>query len=191
MMSSRMDAKTVYFVFVHPHRTRSRVNATVLETIRGLSGVTVCDLYETYPDFNIDVEREKNELLKHSVIFLQHPFYWYNMPPLLKLWFDEVFEIGFAYGPNGTALKGKTLQLSISAGGPDSAYDPKGYNRYKITDFLTPYDQTAHLCGMHWAEPLILYRSIRANTAEIEAHAEKVRDRVLSYTNPLYRGPQP
>ena len=181
--------KSVYFVFAHPHRNRSRVNATVLETVSNLNGVTVCDLYERYPSFALDIDHEKRELLRHEVIFFQHPLYWYSLPPLLKLWFDEVFELGFAYGPGGTHLAGKDFQVSVSAGGPESAYGPNGYNQYSIDEFFVPYRQIATLCTMKWSPPIVLYQSNKAKLEAIEAHAERVRDRVLRFTNPLYAGP--
>ena len=37
------------------------------------------------------------------VVWLQ-PIHWYSMPPLLKLWLDEVLAFGWAYGPGGDAL---------------------------------------------------------------------------------------
>ena len=40
-----------------------------------------------------------------------HPVHWYSMPPLLKLWLDEVFAFGWAYGPGGRALRGGVLVL--------------------------------------------------------------------------------
>lgn len=177
---------SVYFVFAHPHRNRSRANATILERVKDLTRVTVNDLYESYPDFNIDIEREKNAILSHDVIFLQHPLYWYSLPPLLKLWFDDVFELGLAYGPGGDAFKGKTLQSSITAGGPPEAYKDGGFNRFEVSQFLRPVEQTAHLCGMKWPEPLILFSTDRTSRNGIEAHAETVRDLVLSYSNPEY-----
>lgn len=177
---------SVYFVFAHPHRNQSRAGATILKRVADLPHVTVCDLYETYPDFHIQVEEEKRKMLAHEVIVLQHPFYWYSMPPLLKLWLDEVFELGFAYGPGGTAFRGKTLQLSITAGGPDSAYQPTGYNRFTMDEYLKPYDQTAHLCGMRWPRPLVLHGANSISRDDLEAHAERVRDLVLQYSNPHY-----
>lgn len=181
--------KKVYFLFAHPYRNRSRVNATILERVSGLSHVSVCDLYEQYPDFSIHIDREKDQLEQHDVIFIQHPFLWFSMPPLLKLWMDEVLEIGFAYGPQGNSLRGKTLQLSLSVSGTKEAYQSTGQNQFELHEFLTPYIQTARMCGLNWVEPLVLFDSTRTNLERIEAHAEHVRDRVLSYTNPLYKEP--
>lgn len=178
---------SVYFVFAHPFRNRSRVNATVLDRVAGLPDVTVHDLYESYPDFHIRAEREKARVLEHDVIFLQHPFLWYSMPPLLKLWFDEVFELGLAYGEGGTAFRNKILQLSVTAGGPKEAYCRSGTGQPSITEYTKPYEETAAVCGMGWARPLVFFGSEKTTQSLVEAHAERVRDLVLSYSNPEYR----
>ena len=75
----------------------------------------------------------------------QHPIHWYGMPPLMKLWLDEVLAFGWAYGPGGTALRGKDLWLVASTGGAEESYRPDSYNRYFFDAFLPPYEQTAAL----------------------------------------------
>ncbi len=178
---------SVYFVFAHPFRSRSRVNRAVLERVRGLTNVSVNDLYESYPDFHINSEIEKRSVLESDVIFLQHPFLWYSMPPLLKLWFDEVFELGLAYGEGGIAFRNKVLQLSVTAGGPKEAYSRNGRDVASITEYTKPYEETAAVCGMGWARPLVYFGNEGSSNDVVEAHAEKVRDLVLSYSNPEYR----
>lgn len=178
---------SVYFLFAHPFRNRSRVNATVLERVSNLPNVTVTDLYETYPDYHLNVEREKQMVLEHDVVFLQHPFLWYSMPPLLKLWFDEVFELGLAYGPGGTAFRNKILQLSVTAGGPKEAYCRSGKGVSSISEYTKPYEETAAVCGMGWARPLVFFGTEQTTQGLVEAHAERVRDLVLSYSNPEYK----
>jgi glutathione-regulated potassium-efflux system ancillary protein KefG len=54
-------------------------------------------------------------------------------------------------------LKGKTLHLVLTTGGPESVYRAGGYNLFGVRDLLRPLEVTAHLCGMPLAEPLVLY----------------------------------
>jgi putative NADPH-quinone reductase len=70
---------------------------------------------------------------------------------------DDVFEFGWAYGPGGTKLKGKTLQPVLTTGGAENAYRPGGYNLYPVRELLRPLEVTANLMGMTLAEPLVLY----------------------------------
>lgn len=141
----------------HPTLDRSKAHARLLEAIRGIPGVEICHLERRYPDRRLDVAAEKAAASRAERIVFQFPFYWYSTPPMLKQWQDEVLEFGWAYGPGGTHLRGKTLQLVLSTGGPHATYHADGYNRYEIKDLLRPLEVTAGLTGMKFAEPMILW----------------------------------
>jgi glutathione-regulated potassium-efflux system ancillary protein KefG len=55
---------------------KSRVHARLIDTVQELAEVTFHDLYEAYPEFDIDVAREQRLLDAHSTIVLQHPVFW-------------------------------------------------------------------------------------------------------------------
>jgi glutathione-regulated potassium-efflux system ancillary protein KefF len=179
-------SRRVYALLAHPTRQRSRANALVRARIADLPQVTLVDLYDRYPGFHIDVQAEQQRLREHDILLLQHPIYWYGMPPLAKLWMDEVLEMGFAYGEGERALQGKIFQLSVTTGGDAQAYSAEGMHGFPFESFLPPYQATAKLCRMQYAPPLVLHRAVRASQDELEAHAESVRDRIIELTNPLY-----
>ena len=166
-----MPAARVLVLFAHPAFERSRVHRRLAGAARALAGVHFHDLYESYPDFDIDVRREQQLLLAHDVIVLEHPFYWYSTPPLVKQWFDLVLQHGWAYGANGTALRGKRLLCAISAGGREAAYCSEGSNRFSVRQLLAPVELTARLCGMVFLEPFVVYGTHVLGAAEIEAAA--------------------
>ena len=145
----------VLILFAHPAYEKSRVHRYLTAAVRDLPGVTLHDLYEAYPDQEIDIRREQELLGAHDAIVFQHPFYWYSVPPLLKQWMDVVLEHGWAYGSTGTALRGKILQVAMTAGGRDMAYGPEGFNRFTFRQFLVPIEATARLCGMEFREPWV------------------------------------
>ena len=91
-------------LFANPALEKSRVNKVLIEGVRKLKNVTFNDLYEEYPDFQIDLKREQQLLLEHDRIIWHHPLYWYSVPALMKEWFDIVLEYGWAYGAGGNAL---------------------------------------------------------------------------------------
>ena len=82
-MSNAQRDSRVLLVMAHPALERSRANSLLWTASEGLEGITRHDLYETFPDFVIDVPGEKRKLKEHDVIALQFPFYWYAMPALL------------------------------------------------------------------------------------------------------------
>jgi len=157
-------SRRVLVLFAHPALERSRVNRRLLEAIRGLSGITIHDLYEEYPAFGLDVAREQKLLVEHDVIVFQHPFYWYSCPAILKEWQDLVLEHGWAYGKGGTALVGKVTLNAITTGGPAAVYRHEGANRFTVRELLAPWDQTAYLCGMRFLAPFVVHASLRIAT---------------------------
>jgi len=105
----------VLVLFAHPAVHHSRVQRALVTAARTVADITIHDLYDAYPDFDIDVAREQALLVSHDVIVWQHPFYWYSTPPLVKQWEDLVLEHGWAYGRDGNALQGKLWRLCARA----------------------------------------------------------------------------
>ncbi|MCA2962254.1 MAG: NAD(P)H-dependent oxidoreductase [Silvanigrellales bacterium] len=171
--------RSALVLFAHPNVRASRVGRALRDAVKPLPGVTFRDLYAEYPDFLIDVQKEQELLEAHHLIIFQHPFYWYSCPPLLKQWLDDVLVHGWAYGDNGTRLAGKVLWSVVSTGGPREAYGPQGYNRFSMRTLLSPFDQTAHLCGMHFAEPLVLHGAGRMDDLTLAVEVDPYRTRLL------------
>ena len=183
---SRAD---VLVIVAHPQLEQSRANrrlmqaaAAVTETADGVAPrVSVRDLYALYPDYLIDTAAEQAALADARLVVWQHPIHWYHMPPLMKLWVDEVLTFGWAYGPDGDALRGKDLWLVATTGGPEDSYRPDRYNRYFFDAFLPPYEQTAALCGMRFLPPLMLHGAHKTSEREIRDHATVYGRRLATY----------
>lgn len=169
-------SKRVLVLFAHPALQRSRVNRRLAAAAQELPGVTFHDLYEAYPTMIVDVAREQALLQGHDVVVMQHPFYWYSSPALIKEWMDHVLTHGWAYGERGTALRDKALMVAITTGGPRAAYAAGGRNRFAIRALLAPQDQTAHLCGMHFLAPFVVHGAMALSPAQVdEAAAQYAR----------------
>jgi len=163
--------RRILVLFAHPSLDRSEVNRPLAAATSGVEGVTLVDLYGTYPDFQIDIDREQERLLAHDVIVFMHPLYWYSTPAILKEWQDLVLEYGFAYGAKGTALHDKLFFNALTAGGGEAAYCAEGYNHFTIRELLHPLEQTAAMCGMHYLPPFTLFGARTAvEEGRVEAH---------------------
>ena len=165
--------KSILILFTHPRLEKSRVNTVLLRSVAGLAGITIHDLYEVYPDFAVDVKREKELLLSHDIVVWHHPFFWYSSPPLLKAWIDTVLEVGWAYGPGGTALTGKVVFNALTSGGPREAYGQEGRNRFTVREFLAPFEQTARLCHMQYLPPFMVQGTHRLSSESIDRHGRE------------------
>ncbi len=171
----RAPVNNILILFAHPRFEKSRVNRALLSGIDQLPGVTFLDLYEQYPDFNVDVEREKQLLTGHQIIVWHHPFYMYGVPALLKQWMDLVLEYGWAHGRGVYSLKDKIIFNALTSGGTREVYVAHGYNRFTIREFLAPFDQTAHLCKMIYLPPFVVQGTHLLTEAELALHAALYR----------------
>jgi putative NADPH-quinone reductase len=85
---------SILVIFAHPNIRHSRANRALLEAAGSIPRVTVRDIYHLYPHGYIDVAAEQQALEKADVIVLQHPFYWYSVPALMKEWIDRTLTSG-------------------------------------------------------------------------------------------------
>lgn len=165
--------KILHLLF-HPNINNSRVNKAWFQQISESGKVSKSrNLSAEYSDYQFNIEKEQADLVEHERIVLQYPFYWYNVPALLKKWLEDVLTFGFAYGSGDTKLKGKELQLIISIGGPQESYGPGGYNSFTIGELLKPMQQTATLCGMKFLPPMYMHSAVAADETTIEEYGKK------------------
>jgi glutathione-regulated potassium-efflux system ancillary protein KefG len=176
----------ILILFAHPAFHKSRVNKILISKIKNLEGITLHDLYEEYPDFHIDVNREQKLLLKHDIVVWHHPFYWYSSPPILKEWIDLVLEHGFAYGKTGTSLEGKKIFSAISSGGKKEVYAQGGTSLYSLRELLSPFELTARLCNMDYLPPFAVHGTHLMNSDGILSHAEDYKSILVALRDDLF-----
>lgn len=174
--------KNILVLYAHSSAHLSRVNRRLAEAARAIAGVRVHDLYETYPDFSIDIAREQALLEAAEVVVFLHPLQWYSMPSLLKEWTDTVLQPGWAYGAGGTALAGKTYWLVASTGSVQEAYSAGGAHGRPFADYLAPFEQTALICHMRWESPHILHGAHHVDDAALQAHVDAFATRLAAFS---------
>lgn len=147
----------ILILFAHPLFEKSNANDVLVKHIPSSPNITFHDLYQEYPEFDINMQREQELLYNHDIIIWHHPMYWYSCPPLLKQWIDIVLEHGWAYGKDGFALKGKKLLQVITTGGAKENYCATGRDRFTIPQLLEPFNQTAQVCNMIYMPPFVVH----------------------------------
>lgn len=183
-----MNAQHILVLYAHPAPHRSPVNRRLADAARAVPGVVVQDLYDTYPDFDIDPERERALVRDASLLVFLHPIRWYGMPSMLKEWLDVVLVPGWAYGKPDSVLRGKGYWLVATTGSGLEAYQPGGLHGRPFADFLVPFQQIAALCGMNWIEPLLMHGAAKADEAAVEAHVAEFTRRLHAYAANLPSG---
>ncbi len=172
--------KKILILFAHPRFEKSRTNQALLSGLKDLDFITIHDLYEQYPDFNIDVAREQALLREHQVLIWHSPFFLYGAPAMIKQWSDLVLEHGWAHGEGGQNLEGKLIFNTVTTGGTRASYAHDGFNRCTIAELLRPWEQVADLCGMHWLPPFVVQGTYRLTDGMLADYAEQYRRGLLA-----------
>lgn len=172
-------AKTL-LILAHPHLQQSVRNKLIANELATETNLEVCDLTALYPNYNINVAEEQKKLLAAEVIIFQYPLYWYNVPPILKLWIDEVFTYGFAFGNGKYLLEGKKIVVSCTIGSKADVYSAE-----TLEKIFFPFQGLAAYCKMEFAAPIVSFgesndRKLLEQSAK--EHAEKLRYFVRSVT---------
>lgn len=158
-----MAQNKILILFAHPLFEKSHAHKALVENIPDTDDITFHDLYELYPEFNIDIKKEQELLNNHNIIIWQHPMYWYSCPPMIKQWIDLVLEYKWAYGSEGNQLEGKFIFQAITTGGRKDNYCETGRDRFTIYELLEPFNQTAQVCKMHYLPPYVVHGTFSMN----------------------------
>ncbi|HAV3554146.1 flavodoxin [Acinetobacter baumannii] len=143
-------------ILAHPYYAQSIANKTIVnEFIKTYPDLEVRDIFQLYPDYKIDVSAEQEALLRHDTIILQYPMFWFNMPAILKLWFDEVFTYQFAYGSQGDKLKDKKVIISMTVGQKEANMMTDQENL--IDSFLKAVQHSIQYTQMQLSGTFLLY----------------------------------
>ncbi|MCH4247957.1 MAG: NAD(P)H-dependent oxidoreductase [Acinetobacter populi] len=133
----------ILIIIAHPDIENSIINQTWIKALQHYpEQFTLHHLDKTYPDGKIDIVAEQRLIEEHHSIVLQFPIYWFNCPPLLKSWLDQVLSHGWAYGSQGKKLFNKKVGLAVSTGIREEDYSKAGRYHYSLAEILRPFEVT-------------------------------------------------
>lgn len=165
----KTDPRIIVNVF-HPDLSHSRTNR-LWAIAASDAGCLVRDLYQLYPDGNIDIPTEQSLCDSVPDIVFQHPMHWYGAPWLFKKWIDTVLTYGWAYG-GADKLAGKRWRQALSVGAGAEEYHATGSRHYTVPEFLRPFERTAGFCRMTY-DPFYRFGSGYESEATIELWANE------------------
>ena len=162
----------------HARIAISTATKTIMEEVKKeFPEAELLYLDQTYPDFKIDIRKERQRISSADIIVLQYPIQWYSAPAIMKRWLEEVFTFGFAHDAKGGMLNGKTLILSMTSGAPESQYHVGERMGYPIDVYQLPLVQLADLCGMDFGG--MVYTggyNIMRKVADKDLHVQKAQE---------------
>jgi putative NADPH-quinone reductase len=146
-------------IITHPDISDSNMNKRWMEELLKFPDkYTVHQLYEAYPDEKIDVQAEQKLVEQYDKIIFQFPYYWFNVPSLLKKWFDQVMTHGWAYGSkSGYRMKGKKIALAISLGVEEEELSTAGKYKYPLEELTRPFELSFEYVKADYQPAFALY----------------------------------
>lgn len=172
-------------VVAHPDIESSVINKAWLTELRKYPELyTVHELYNAYPDWKINVEKEQQLIEAHEKIVLQFPVYWFSSPPLLKKWLDDVLTYGWAYGSgSGYKMKDRKVALAVTAGIREQDYSTSGRYKYALDDVLRPFEITINYVSAKYSAYYAFYGTESAS----DVAADKLNNNDITRSATGYR----
>lgn len=165
----------ILILFAHPLYEKSRVNQILNSYIPDSEYITFHDLYEEYPEFEIDIRREQQLIMDHDIIVWQHPMYWFSCPALLKQWMDMVLHFREKDDLDILTLKGKAVFQTMSIGDQKKSYLDDSLDDTNIMDYLLPFKRVTEFSNMLYLPPFLVRISKLSSVEDIHKKGEFYR----------------
>lgn len=166
----------------HPYPEQSHAIKGLQAAVAQLPDVTVRNLEALYGHdtqaFDVAAEQRASEAADRIVLLF--PIHWFNLTPMLKAYLNQVWAYGWAFGPDGTALKGKQMLVAATAGATAHTYSAAGLIQSSIEEVLTPLKACALYVGMDYAQPLAFYGAMGAQGELLDGFATALRARLAA-----------
>ena len=171
----------------HPYAEQSHAIKALEHVAQISSDVTVRNLESLYGSdaTSFDVAAEQQAYAGVDRVVYLFPIHWFNLTPMLKAYLNQVWAYGWAFGPNGTALKGKEMQVVVTAGATEHTYSAEGLIQSSMDDVLTPMKASALYVGMTFAAPLAFYGAMGVGEDTLASFQHSFAQRLIA---PIGRG---
>ena len=166
--------KKTLVLFAHPYFEHSTTNVRLLECYDDLDNVTFRDLYEDYPDFHIQPFRERKRIVEYNRIIFHFPIIWFGLPPLLKLWIDEVFDMRWVSENGINILSGKDALIITSVGGREANYTSEGKYETTVEELLAGLKVSLKVNDIDLKKIHVFYNADNLTDEQLEVHCKEL-----------------
>lgn len=165
--------KKTLVVFAHPYLEHSNSNVELINFYVRHQHYTLRDLYEEYPDFHIAAFRERKRLANYDRFVFQFPLIWFGMPPLLRLWIDEVFDRDWLQPGKVNPLENKEVYILVTTGGKERSFSKDGTYQYSIDELISGLIVSLKVFKADVKHIKIVYEANKLSKKEIILHKKE------------------
>ena len=160
--------KKTLVLFAHPYFEHSTTNVELIKAYQNNPNIVFRDLYEDYPDFHIQPFRERKRIVDFDRIIFHYPMIWFGMPPLLKLWLEEVFDMKWLNEGFPNPLAGKECAIVVTVGGSEESYSATGRYKVALADLTLGLKLSIESNDMLLKDELYIYQADDLKVYEIK-----------------------
>ena len=166
--------KKTLVIFAHPYFEYSTSNVELVKIYEGVENLVFKDLYEEYPDFHIQSFKERKIIRDYERLIFHFPLIWFSIPPLLKLWIDEVFDMTWTTEKNHP-LQNKDAIIIVTVGGKAEHYTPQGMYETTIDELLRSLTLSLKVNQIEVKELIAVHNSDDLTKEELTQISEKIK----------------
>lgn len=166
--------KKTLVIFAHPYFEYSSANVELIKVYEGVEQIQLKDLYEEYSDFHIPAFRERKRIRDFERLVFHFPLIWFSMPPLLKLWIDEVFDMTWSSEENHP-LQNKDAVIIVTIGGKEENYSQNGLYETTILDLLKALTLSLKVNNIEVVEFITIFDADDLNEDHLSQISEKIQ----------------
>lgn len=140
--------KQTLVLFAHPYLEFSQSNRELTNFYVRHQHYHFRDLYEEFPDFHIPAFRERKRIVAYDRFIFHFPLIWFGVPPLLKLWIDEVLDARWLDAASENPLENKEVFFLITTNYRREHFLPGGLIGKDPDTLLSGFYMALEQCGM-------------------------------------------
>ena len=146
-------------VFAHPYLEYSYSNRLLINFYERHQHYDFLDLYETYPDFHIAAFKERKRLAGYDRFVFHFPIIWFGMPPLLRLWIDEVFDGNWIKMGVNNPFENKPIYILATTRSKKRSFGREGKHHYTVDELISGLIVTLRAFKGEIKETFVVYEA--------------------------------
>ncbi len=168
--------KNTLVLFAHPYLEHSKSNLELINFYVRHQHYTFRDLYEEYPDFHIAAFRERKRIASYERIVFHFPLIFFGIPPLLKLWIDEVFDLKWRRKGEENPLAGMEATILVTTNGIESNFTKEGKYGYTLEEMISGLIVVLKQNKIDIKHLLCIYNVEKLSKKEIILHKQQFQE---------------
>lgn len=166
--------KKTLVIFAHPYFEYSTSSVELIKVYNDVENLTFKDLYEEFPDFHIATFRERKRIREYERLVFHFPLIWFSIPPLLKLWIDEVFDMTWTMKTDHP-LQNKDAVIIVTIGGKEENYTEGGMYETTIEELLKSLTLSLKVNQIDVKELITIHNADDSTKEVLQEFSEKIK----------------